>query len=163
MFVLLDKENIKNIYHQSRIYAKQKPETVEEFKSLVNKTVVDCKQNGKARGACYTISDDVKEIVKFSEVIVKARIKEDSLYIWNADICSYKLEILEALKGEVPKEIAVYALIEDNLVMGDEYLMLLSKPDYKVTERYKFSSYYSCISINDDKKCEEYKKYINEK
>lgn len=151
-----DDEQIQ-ILDYGQIIEESTIDTVEKFKLKVKDIVKDTKSNGKICGRIYTESDIPSEIVNFTSIIVRVKIIEDT-NLPNTRLDKLSVETLEILKGEFPESASVLFFKEDKIVIGKEYLVMLSS---STSSSYWLSSRISCIPVSDTKRYEEYMQYIN--
>lgn len=84
----------------------------------------------------YCTSEDIGDIVDYSEIVVRVRVNE-TFYDGTPDRTSYTCEALECLKGNTAKTIDVVAL-KHAMEPGGEYLIMLTRAEdelYTVSSR----------------------------
>ncbi|MBQ2518132.1 MAG: hypothetical protein II536_04815 [Clostridia bacterium] len=98
----------------------------EEIVEKVRAYAADNEYSGSDVGrGFYCTSEDIKDIVDYSEIVVRVRVNE-TFYDGTPDRTSYTCEALECLKGNTAKTIDVVAL-KHAMEPGGEYLVLLTR------------------------------------
>ena len=151
---------IINQYQHGNMYTDRFFITEEDFKDFLKENTDDTAENGKCFGCDYIESDSIKEIVGFSEVIVKANLTEVITSNGKTGLCNVMVQCIETYKGQMPEKRGLL-LFDEDVRAGEDALILLSTEIYANGEEYHYSvSSKNSVIYEDDDRYEKYLAYI---
>ena len=160
--ISVEKDSIDEIYQKGTEYEVEDNYTVSKFKTLLKTSLDKTDSYGAALGNKYTTSTKADEIAKYSDLIIEAEVIENISPKGSGKngVGIYSIEILDVKKGTCTGLDAIY-LFNNEAIIGEKYLFLLSYPSSEFEEAYSLSSKKSCIPISDTEKYEEYMRYVD--
>ncbi len=151
-----DGGKITQQYQHGREYTEKLFLTVDDLKRFIDKNTRNIRDNGEVLGYKYIESDDIEDIVEFSDVIIKVKITESELINPEKGLCWVKYDYIDTYKGTIDI-INKLTFFKDQVQIGKEALVLLIKKDG--SDFYAISSRNSVI-YEDDERYDEYLAYI---
>ena len=153
-------DKIFEIYQQGEPYSGDRLEDKATLKSKIDEILVDSKENGIPDGYSHIDSDNIQEIVEFTDIILEAVVYEEVGRSTNGDMYTYSINVNRIIKGNVEGQILICVSNKDEVKVGEEYLFMLSA-QYQGGRKYTISSFDSVVSIDNIEKYEEYMNYID--
>ncbi len=156
----VDGENIIYQCQHGRAYSEKLFLTVDDFKLFLDKNTRNTRDNGGVDGVKYIDTDDIKDIVNFSEVIIKIKVTESELINPKKGLCFVKYDYVDTYKGELGRN-SQFTFFEDQVQIGKEAIVLLSKEIYENGEGYSTAiSSRNSVIYEDDERYDKYLAYI---
>jgi hypothetical protein len=126
--------------------------------STIRNATPPCEDKWKA---LYTTSEDMAEIVEFSEMVLEVRVAEVVLDV--PDRTTYSAEVINVLKGPMPNKMEDgrmgMTLMKDSVEVGGHYIVMLTPID-PPTLVHTQSSLRSVISMDDTEAVEEVRRIL---